>query len=491
MAVTTVGTPIGGGDFNPVYNNIVWYFASTNINLPGFRYVVDVFEKTGPATQELITRLELPPRPSDNYAVADIGRILANYVTFPLLGTPHGSDSSRSYIRYNIEVRERYNVSYGWTSYSEAGGIGEFPEYTKLTFPSPTPFVAGDVIINFTSDPSLEPLLEGILTVIEVIDSQNIVVNREWSILNQGTGIVGDVIYADGRKFTSDVEETISDKVAFNGAISHVNFLGYNSDRFAMNTIDQGEFLTTIPSQFGVRMNSHIGFNIWNDFQDAPDFNYIYIEGSNTTIKRRNTQNDTTPIIYIPVGPGNLDESSYTLVSGPNLPIIDPVNRWYDIWAANSSGERISQKYRFFIDTTCTKWDDYQIVFLDRLGSLGCFNFYYLNEEGQSINRTQSNFILGDLQGDTWNFKSIDGGVQNTNVEIEETITLNTAWLTTEESRYLQQLISSPITWINVGENFFPVLVTDTTSVTRDTRSEKNIRHTVNFKIANSDTINW
>lgn len=494
MAVDTVGTPIGGGELSPVYNPIVWYFGSGNTSLPGFRYVVDVFKRIDNVTQELITRLEIPPRPVDNLCVADIGKILSNYVTNQLPTDTHATDADDSYIRYNIEVRERYQVSYGWTNYAEATGATEFPEYTQLEFAVATPFQEGDQIVNIVNDITIPDgkKLNGILSVIEVIDNQTIVIDRKWSLLDGGETLVGDVIFADGRKFTSGVEETVSDRLAWNGALSHVELFNYTPDRFEMDTITPGEFLTYLPDNFKVRPNSVIGFNVWSALLGSIDFNYIYIRGSNTTVKRRVANSTVFPIMYIPIGPGNIDESQYTLVSGPNETIVTDDNAWYEFFAADGTGNPVSKTYRLTFDKTCSKWDDYQLVFLDRLGSLGSFTFYYLNEESQTIDRTQNNYIIGNLQSnDEWGFQASEAGFKNTNIDIQTSLRLNTAWLNQEESKYIQQLFSSPVVYINLEGSLFPVLVTDSSSITRDTRSDKNIRYEINVKLANRETINW
>lgn len=485
MAIAQEGTPIGGGKLSPVYNPIIWYFGSGLVNLPGFRYVVEIKETN---TSDLISTLEIPPRPIDGLCVADIGRILSNYVTNQLPTDAWGIDATDSYLEYELEVRERYNVSYGWTGYSESTTSTEYPIYTQLLFDSPTPFAAGDQIINFVSNPSLEPLLDGILTVIDVIDSSTIVVNRKWSVLNQGAVINGDVIFADGRKFTSDVELTVTGSTAWNGALSHIQLKDYSVDDYLLSAVTPSKLLTNIPQDsFRVRENTVLGVLAYND--GTTGRRLVISDG--TTTKFRTLNSSGKEIIYLPVGPGNLDEPAFTLFGGPNVPITSSPSNGYSYWVATSAMVPVSEVYNVEFDYTCTKWDEYQLVFLDRLGSLGSFSFYYLNQETQDITRISNNYTIGDLDSGTWKFNVNERGFINTNVEVTDRIRLNTGWLSNEESQYIQELFSSPVVWLNLTNELWPVNIIDTSSFKNDKRSTKNIRYEITVEVANINVINW
>jgi len=491
MAISLAGTPIGGsGKFNPVYNPVVWYFGSGLTMLPGFRYVVDVFERTGPSTQELITRLEIPPRPSDGLCVADIGQILSNYVTNQN-PTDNLIDAFNSYMRYNLEVREKYLVSYGWSSFQPATGSTGFPTFTQINFDVPTPFQINDQITNFTSD---NEYLEGILTVIDVITDQEIVVNREYSIVTTGgTSGVGDAIFTDGRKFLSPVGLTSGDNTVWNGALAHTDLVDYDAADYAISASAPGKFLSYIP-QSGFRVREATVLNLLAYISGTSGRRIVISDG--TTVKFRSIPG--TPIVAnLPVGPGNINEAGYTLLAGPSASITTCASTTgeYEVWIATSGMVQVSQKYKFVLDCKCTKWDEYQLVFMDRLGSLASFSFYYLSQKSQSVSRTENTYPLGDLgAGATstqWGFSPNDTGRRLTNVDIENSIRLNTAWLTNDEAEYFQQLVSSPKVWINKENQLFPVIVQDTSSVTNDKRATKNIRYEINVSMANRDTINW
>lgn len=497
MAITTVGTPIGGGNFNPGYNPVVWYFNSTLKNNNGYRYLVDLYEKTGPSTQDLIATLEIPPRPDDGYCVADIGRTLSNYLTYQQITQGHATEADKSYLRYNIEVRDKYLVSYTWEEYGQATGAPDpFSQYTLLTFDEALPFIVNDQIFVEQSDGGVEqPLLEGILTVLYVQSSNSIVVNRLWSAIEPNEPVTqtvtGVTSYADGRKFIGEVDLEVEDKTVFNGALPHVDLRGYNVSRFTQTPLARGFFLTSIPLEFTVRPETRLLLNVWNDFKTVDNFNWIYLENDGGTVKRRQANSTTVPILSIPSGPGNIQNANYSLVSGPDVPIINTDTKWYKMWAAADNGTRVSKEYKFNLDRTCGKFDLYELVFLDRLGSLGSFSFYYRTDISQGITREDQNYILGDLSGGQWTFNASDAGSKVSFVDLTNQITFNTAWLTQEDSNYFQELVSSPFVVMNIDGQYFPLIITDTQSEKKDKRSNKNIRYTLTAKFANNDTVNW
>lgn len=482
MATTIQSKPIGGGTLSPAYNPIVWSLLSGNINLPGFRYVVDLKEGS-----TVLSRLELPPIAPSGYTAFDASTILSNFVTHQNINTNvTGDHASESYIGYGFDVFERYQVSYGWTGISQSNSSLNYSAYTQLEFQSSTPFQPNDQIQNFVT--GVDQLLAGILTVIDVINDTTIVVNRQWSQL-MGTGItVGDAIYADGRKFTSEAVVEQPTNFAFNGALKHVDLKDYNSSQFAMGSVFLGDFLSYLPKTFTVRENTSLGMNFYNGI-NTTNRRLIITNGVTTKFLQFTTTNK--PLIYLALGPGNINESSFTLLSGPAATLTSGGSQFYEAYVANSSNGQLSARYRFNIDYTCSKFDDYCVVFLDRLGSLGAFSFIYNNVISEDVTKEIHNTQIGSYLTGNWSFGAEEASFSPTFIEAKKRIQLTTSWLTQDESDYFNQLITSPKTWINIGGEFYPLNVITSTAVREDKRRTKNIRYVVDFEFANRDSINW
>jgi len=498
MAITLEGTPKGGANLSPTYNPLIWYYSSDNVTEEGFRFVINIQDVNN--LGEAIAVLEIPPRPSDGFGVIDIGKLLSDYVTSQLPDDTAHIEAVDCYIEYIFYIKERYALSYTWDAAVEASTVDglapdEFDDYVALEYSDTISFEVGDQIINQNTTPGLQPLLDGLLTVIHVGTgglSDTIVVNRLWSTLQAGSTGDGESIYADGRKFTSAVLDNTGFKTAFNGAMSHVDFTTYDEDQFKLLSTELGDWLTSMPKTgFRVTEESVISLNAWTG---SNSFARRVIISNGTTVKYFDMPSGQE-ITFIPIGPGNIDEAAYTLLSGPDEPVTSSPSESYSFYIASVLGGETPQSatYMFNLDYTCTDWDRLQIVFLDRLGSLGSFPFYYLNEESQTITRKQNSFQVGDVNTttDEWANNSTDASVQNIDINIKTNLKLNTAWLSNAEAEYIQEMFSSPRAWINVGEAFYPVNILNTNSTTKDKRTTKNIRYDLNVSFANRETINW
>jgi len=120
MAVTIVNTP---SDYVPVNNNVIWTGTSTNSAQPQFKYLVDIV--IGATT---VYRYKIKPEPGAVGLLAvDVSRTLRNYLSkdlYPLTDTNGIRRASNSYLEYDIEIGEEYEV---------AGVLQQFPNLANAT----------------------------------------------------------------------------------------------------------------------------------------------------------------------------------------------------------------------------------------------------------------------------------------------------------------------------------------------------------------------
>lgn len=505
MAITVEGLPFGGGKPSPGYNPIVYYVSSTNVLLNDFRYIAEV--KSANTSTVLFTK-KVAPRPEDNFGVFRLGRLLSDYLTHQDITTTELTDAANCYVDYEIDLKEEYSQIYTWTAYTQS--TGATPPYTintSLLFNSDVPFAPNDQIVVNQSDGGQEqPLLEGVLTVIEVLETNEVVVNRKWNVIapnipGGGSTITGEVYYADGTKFTSSALTTVTDKVAWNGALKHDEILDYVSTDYippVLGSIDgnEGQWLSSAPyTGLTVNLDQHLLLNFISNNQSSGVLNYVVIENDSGDSARRLKNFSGNFITPINCGPGNLTQSEYTATTG-SLPIVSSDTKWYTVHLTDSAGQQKSQKYKFFVNNDCYKYNTKNLMFLDRLGSIGSFAFYYKDEETQNIERGNVRKILGDLNKSTdrWTFDPQDRGEETHYITRSSSIELTTAWLTEEESEYFQELIASPRVWLqdqNNTDRHYPVIVETNQSVFKKRVNNKNIRYTIRVRTANRDAINW
>jgi hypothetical protein len=142
----------------------------------------------------------------------------------------------------------------------------------------------------------------------------------------------------------------------------------------------------------------------------------------------------------------------------------------------------------------------YNILFLDRMGSWSSFAFQLKTYEKLNIKReTYNKDVPGFVSGAEWQYKSYEQGNVNFNTQVSKTIDLNTNWMTEAQAYYFQELVTSPQTYIapvtfvsceyvlgeyiscNVMNNSFDI---DTV------RNKHLIRQQLQVRLSNNDMIN-
>jgi hypothetical protein len=197
------------------------------------------------------------------------------------------------------------------------------------------------------------------------------------------------------------------------------------------------------------------------------------------------------------VGPNNL--GSLTPVSGV-LPLIKPTTQFYTYYY-EYNGSQVTQAYRVNIDR---RWQDkeYSIIFLDRFGSWGSFAFTGRAYERGNVTREQYNMdVEGKIASSEWTYDLTERGYINSYVSVENTIQLNTDWMTEEMATYFTELVSSPYTYFKVSNydescdipessEYVSCNIVDTSYEYYKQRNKNLIRQSITIKLANNDIVN-
>ena len=489
MSVSLIGSP---DDFSPAYNPVWYFFDSTNKDEPGFRYIVDLYLRTGnlPGDRTLVHRYRIAPRPDDGFCPFNLSRVMSSFLTNQLPDQLGGTEADDSHLRYDIEVGEEFSVEWEYTDnffYPDTSSL--YHGYTwlrNLDSPPDAHLFVVDDQINITQDSGTPafPEINGLHTVVEIPDAFSIVIG----LLFPGVASPepGTVIFADNTKVIFPDLLDVTNKVLFNGAVRHEEYRTYDSVRFALNVSDQGTPISSCPSEFTVRPTTRMGFNWFNDF--ASEAFWMFTENDSGTIFRKLIDDPTYFVQYNPVGPGNIDPGTH--VSGPVAPIFTDTTEWYEVYTFNNILQRTSARTRFVFDRRCTNFQEMEMIFLDRLGSLGSFSFIYRNDLRQNVTREDHKFLLGDLDGSSWTYSTFDAGSKTINVDATQSYTIRTAWLTDDESEYFKELVSSPVTWLDYGEGLFPVIVRTNSIRVGRRPADKNIRYEITVELANNEIVN-
>lgn len=465
MAISLIAKP---EPITPAYNEIKFIYDSTNNNEPGFRYVFDIYDNTATKIAEYRVLPNL-----DGYGEVDLSRLLQSYVSFDFDPSTAFSDPTNSYFEYDVNVGEEYIVDYNWTSNLTNNGI-----YVQINLTS-QPFSVGDQVVITPNTPSSNPLLQGLFTVLEA-NTNDFTVNSLWASIGDATDD-GTVKYADNRKTVTRDIVTSTGNFVFNGAVKFKDFPSYTDDRFILDDIS-AEWLTTMPQEFYVTPEQDVWVNLLTNNASASGLVFVNDNGDEFT------------------APVSVNEFYKRQVAGSALTALTPIvgssplvkddTKYYDVFFSDTFGIEQSLTYRFYIDRRC-KIQEYEIAFLDRLGSIGSFAFQlrdYL--KGKVTKDVYNQNIEGSVASSQWGYETYAQGQRVINPRIEETYELNTNWMNEDMAQYFSELVSSPQTWIKIDDVYYSCIVEDNGYEIERQRNKNLIRKSIKVHLSVQDRIN-
>lgn len=481
MATTIIAQP---QDFTPAYNECKFIVDSTNVNNDGFRYIFEVFE-SGTATR--IGYYKALPTYGTGYGEQDLSKLLSNMVTFdfdPTVVTFY--DAVNSYYNYDVKIGEEYifDLSYTASLVNNGGSV-------RIT--ATHSFQVGDQVNITQADGGVaNPGVEGLHTVIAITGTTNFTINALWADVTDAT-INGVVKYADNRKTVDlDIISTL-DKYIFNGVQPWLEMPNWDETDYELDGVTKA-WLTNQPKTFNCTPSQDLWLNLRGDGIGINK--RVYFENDNGDLFYKAIAGGDY-IKGVAVGPNNF--GSLTVVSGTG-PLIKDSTKRYQVWYSDGAFNPVqSLSYEITIDRRPVI-TQYNILFLDRMGSWSSFAFQLKTYEKLNIKReTYNKDVPGFVSGAEWQYKSYEQGSVNYNTQVSKTIDLNTNWMTEAQAYYFQELVTSPQTYIapvtfvnceyvlgeyiscNVMNNSFDI---DTV------RNKHLIRQQLQVRLSNNDMIN-
>jgi hypothetical protein len=470
MAISLIAKP---QLFSPTYNPLKFIYDSTNKNEEGFRYVFDIY-LSGTGTR--IARYKVSPRFSDGYGEKDIAKLIETQVQNKFSRPDKSETAAEYFYKYDVKIGEEFVTSVAYTSsLTNDGGLVEITAAHT--------FQVGDQVVITQADGGVaNPNLEGLFTVTAIDTTVSFTVNSLWSNVTDAT-IDGSVKYADNRKTLTADLRTDADNYGYNAAFSFVDWSGYNQALWRMTTNNTHRFLTNMPPRpFVITPNQGLYMMMCSNgtttgriyfLNDGGDEMY-YAANANSYVFRAGIGADATPNV---------------LVSG-TLGHIKSDTKYYDVWYANSSGQRRSSLYRIEIDRRCTI-NDTILYFVDRKGSIGSFAFQLRQYERGTVAKENFNRdITGTVGGSIWSYGTEEFGGNTFNVELGRTYELNTNWMTEDMARYFEELVSSPVVYLLQNNVYQKVDIVDTSFEVEKAKNKNLIRKTITITPSNKDVVN-
>lgn len=127
--------------------------------------------------------------------------------------------------------------------------------------------------------------------------------------------------------------------------------------------------------------------------------------------------------------------------------------QYYDIWGTNAANTQRTEKLRFHIDRTCTKYEDQTLYWVNRYGGIDMMFFPLVSRRIMDVDRKQYNRPVGTDNTTSWDLESYDAEKLSYSIKTKERMVLNTDWINDTQAIMLKDLISSGGIWWYDDEN--------------------------------------
>lgn len=294
----------------------------------------------------------------------------------------------------------------------------------------------------------------------------------------------------------------------FNGVYQHNQ--GYNQDwtDYILNG-SQKKFLTKFPNNFGnigsqkIQLGQYHTIAFLNGKHHSTDTDYHsnvagvryltydandnQIDAATITNTSTNGGSSTDDVIIGQTVSDNTDEGLLYFGCGTQNLVnagVDLTNVAYYYIVAVSGGAPKSLSYRFDIqDADCKNYETIRLAFLNSLGAYDYYNFTKKSVRSTQINKSvfkqnygstpfQYNSGIGDLYGYYYNQGTYEGGTRAFNVNAVETIEANTDFIREDEAAILEELFTSPDVYMQTGDVFEPVVISETEYIKQTTAND-------------------
>jgi hypothetical protein len=301
------------------------------------------------------------------------------------------------------------------------------------------------------------------------------------------TPVNGGAIYSISKYLFKELT-TSTVEYAWDGGLQYKEILSYNPINYAMNTTDKGKFLTSSPRTLKIRRDessiltsfntsimgsSTIKKGVFKTYNSAGTLQgtYSYNIGGTSL---------TTAIVNMGVGPVNL--LSYQPSALPST------ITYYTFELQDNSSVRVSEIFRYNIDSDCYRYTQKRLKWKNRLGGWDYFTFNLRSDKTVEIERNNFNKFRNSLQtGNKYGYKIGDRGQTTYNVKAFDKEVLQSNWLSGDEAAWLEELFTSPEVYLldgtlNSSSAELPVTVTNDNFVVGKKENVGLIAYTINIQ---------
>lgn len=250
---------------------------------------------------------------------------------------------------------------------------------------------------------------------------------------------------------------TITGKSVFN---SYVNIYDYSMTDMNQYVLSGATSkLSTIlnPSQsYRIEKSGRSWLLVHNSTSSyTTGLNFKWYDGNNNVLGYSFISNASGNVkdYYAPVGVDQLLNSTNRTDTTSLSTIYDQISS-YEVYATTAlTGTPRSQTYKYSINTDCSMYDLFQLIWKDSHGSWNIYPFKYMSTDTTDVDRKSYYKTAGNWDNNTFGYNTYDRGDKTFFVRSRDKTLLNTGWINDNENILIKDLLQSAEVYVQTPDN--------------------------------------
>lgn len=475
-------------DLMPVYNQMIIAVTGSYQTYASHQFIADII-----CNNEAVSKLKIPANP-DGYGVFDIHKHIENKIGWDFNPSQLGLYvATQSFATYSVTFGEQFRFQWGFTdNYFSSGNVG----FIGPSGGSRPLFSTGSLITIAQIAPFSFSSYEGesTITSIQYITASTawvVSVNKPFESSTPAQG--GTMALANFGLTTENATQSISEKYAWNGVYSYLDFITYDDYNYIPQTATPSLWLTNVPDNYILTLESRMFLQSYKTTNNQQRVLVVQSNGGTFTFSNPYSSavssNDRFRLVGAAVGPQQLISSTAGW-SGGTFPIINSLTTTYSVFYRNSTGTQDTAALLFQVKENCSMFEKIQLIFGDKLGSFIPFTFDLVSRETKSINRSDYGQITGNYApaAQAWDYRTYDRGKKNLDTIVTESFKITSDWVNQSQSDFLMELFQSPeVYWINEEGITVAINITSNSIEKKKIINDQLINYELTFELSNKN----
>lgn len=293
--------------------------------------------------------------------------------------------------------------------------------------------------------------------------------------------------YGPSSGITNYTNLTSSSGYCFNGIFDANSFLDFTTNKYV--TINNSTIWLSDCPKIYTRINEKLNLGFMTRTVDKAYYLLIKTYTSSGSLQNsvtilnpyRSISNRQDRSINVDVSYDWLTSLTTGDLASGTAPFINTSTYYYTVEMTEDNFDQVTESRKIYIDEYCSKYDPIRFKFMNNYGKYDYYTFTGAKTKSTNIKRNTYKSNPNQWSGTNYNYSRMSRGLSQYETVLDDTITINSDWITEAESEWLEQLVTSPDVYIYEGSNLVSVNITNANYETKYEASQQLFNLVISF----------